>query len=70
MCSSLKERYDRMQAAMASATIGEWEDISSFLDEACAAAPPIQSRERREFRGEVAKGAALYVRLWNRWRFH
>ena len=27
MCSNLKERYDRMQAAMASATIGEWEDI-------------------------------------------
>ncbi len=61
MCSSLKERYDHMQAAMASATIGEWEDVSSFLDEACAAAPPIQSRERREFRDEVAKGAAFYT---------
>lgn len=61
MCLDLKEGCDRMQAAMAAATIGGWDDISAFLDEACAAAPPIPSHERREFRDKVAKGAVFYT---------
>jgi len=61
MSLNLNERQHDMQAAMASAVIEDWEDISAFLDEACTAPPSVPCDDRQEFRESVARGAAFYT---------
>ena len=61
MSLDLNDSYEKMQAAMASAVIEDWEDISAFLDEACTTSPPTEREGSPAFREQVAQGAAFYT---------
>lgn len=50
-----------MLAAIDSASVGDWADISRFLDEARGAAPPPQAHDRERFTSLLGSGIAFYT---------